>query len=397
MVKVVVNFLFKLLVFIIIIDPADLLFHLKTPVFLAVVFVWLISKLWSKIYVVNDVYFLILVFLIIPLISIASGLIQNNLTDIGFAIGFFKSAIFIGLLIIIYDMNIPIQKYLIRYSILISVITISIYLIFLNKPQLFGAIYRFVLDKNIAIFSIRNYYGLTVFMLFYKTAPLLVFALAHYCQKFINDKNRMTSLVLAFVFLFTLLLSGTRANIVTASCLFIYFVLKYYYRKPNKIGFSVTILIIVCSLFLFIQSLSFGQQDKSSEIKSGHFNSYIKLFNENPQYLIWGEGLGSKFYSTGLNSLISQTELTYLDLIRFFGIPLFLLFLFIIIYPAIYLYVSKKINAENEHAVVAYFGYLFIAGTNPLLISSTGMLVILVMYSLIKKQTKYDEGICLPC
>jgi hypothetical protein len=116
-------------------------------------------------------------------------------------------------------------------------------------------------------------------------------------------------------------------------------------------------------------------------MKVGHYDSYIKLFMEHPQYLVWGEGLGSQFYSSGNADFVTQTELTYIDLIRWFGIPLAIILILLLLYPIIYFYLNKKVSQNNRYLIVSYWGYLFIAGTNPLLVSSTGMLAVLTLFS----------------
>jgi hypothetical protein len=136
----------------------------------------------------------------------------------------------------------------------------------------------------------------------------------------------------------------------------------------------------------WLHFFSYAEKEESSEIKSGHFNSFIQNTADNPQYLLWGQGLGSKYYSKGVGVFTTQTELTYFDLVRFFGVPLAILFMICIVYPLIYIIINKKITERNRYCIVAFLTYLFISGTNPLLISSTGMLILVVMYSLLDKK-----------
>ena len=104
--------------------------------------------------------------------------------------------------------------------------------------------------------------------------------------------------------------------------------------------------------------------------------------SKNPWLLIFGEGPGATFDSLGVRGRFAvQSELTYLDLIRWFGIPFTVIIMLVYLYPVRLIY-SKRRNLEYSSVLIlAYLLYLVIAGTNPLLISSTGMLALLVMYS----------------
>ncbi len=106
---------------------------------------------------------------------------------------------------------------------------------------------------------------------------------------------------------------------------------------------------------------------------------------QHPGFLIWGQGLGSEFYSKGFGYFTPQSELTYIDIIRMFGLPLGMFFIIITFYPVWYLSKSLKYDWAAFYPLVIFCAYLFIAGTNPLLISSTGMLAMLAIFSSMRK------------
>ena len=183
------------------------------------------------------------------------------------------------------------------------------------------------------------------------------------------------------VYFTTLILSGTRANILISVLLPVSMFLFYLLRTKRFVWLTVMTIVIAVSGITFLNSISKEGGDESSDIKSGHYNSIINVIKSEPTILIWGQGLGSKYFSTGVNDMTVQSELTYLELVRVLGIPITILFLFILIYPIIVLF--KNHDLKNiSYAIYAYFGYLFIVGTNPLLVSSTGMIVVVVMYAL---------------
>ena len=75
-----------------------------------------------------------------------------------------------------------------------------------------------------------------------------------------------------------------------------------------------------------------------------------------------------------------KTEWTYLELLRSYGL-LSIPIMYVFLRPLFAL--AKRINKDELALVIVMSDiiYLIIAGTNPLLISSTGMLVLLFMYS----------------
>ena len=89
------------------------------------------------------------------------------------------------------------------------------------------------------------------------------------------------------------------------------------------------------------------------------------------------------FYSSGFLRVTNLTEWTYLELIRYFGI-LALVIIYIFYRPLVNLWKNFQNNLSYT-LFWAYLAYLLIAGTNPLLLSSTGMVVLLIVYSYVEK------------
>ncbi|WP_461789350.1 hypothetical protein [Pedobacter sp.] len=379
--------LITILVLVLVVDPTDLIFHLKTPLFLVILLVFLSTKFTQTISLNRDVVLIIFTFISIPMWGISVSLIQGTFVDMEIAAGFLKSFFLIILLYIVFDQQIKLDLILIKVTILIPLIIIPTYLILLYDQSVYFIIYDYLsVEKKVAMFSLRSYFGQTFMMLYYKTSPLLVFPLSYYWDKFLASKKSIFFFILAAIFAFTLFVSGTRANVVAAIIVLGYHMYDRIKSQTMRIFMSSVLAISVFfGVFLLLQ-ISVSTGEESAEVKAGHFSSYVTLFEEKPQYLIWGQGLGSSFYSSGAGQYLSQSELTYFDLIRLFGIPIFSLLLFLIVYPLIILMLNKKITSKNKYTLVAYLSYLFIAGTNPLLISSTGILVIIVMYSLIKHE-----------
>lgn len=386
MIAKVVKILIIALIIILVIDPGDLIFHLKVPLFILISILWLANKTFVMFNFKRDIVINCIFLLLIPLIGISVAILQNNFNDPTFALGFVKSFLVLLLIIITYDLKLNLAPYLIKSCFLIPLIIIPIYILVSTNPASIGQINQFVTDKDVAKFALRDFYGYKVLMLYYRTSPLLVFPLAYYCYRFFYVKYSILNFTFIAAFFFTLFLSGTRANILSAVVIVAFTLFRFLNTRKNKIPLIVAVATLLTGGVMFVSTLSFATKDESSDVKSGHFNSYVSLFEEYPQYLIWGSGMGSKFYTAGSGIDKSQTELTYFDLVRWFGLPLALILMFLIFYPVIYLHQNKLLNDEKRAIILGYYLYLFIAGTNPLLVSSTGMIAIVTLYSLMNNE-----------
>ena len=134
--------------------------------------------------------------------------------------------------------------------------------------------------------------------------------------------------------------------------------------------------------------LVFNTNEASNNIKIQHIKDYGELFKNSPKVLWIGQGINSCFYSSYYNNFIKATELTYFELLRIWGLPMSLLFVFFLIYPIIRFFAKYKQYYSYRYIPIAYLAYLLIAGTNPLLLCSTGMIVIVYVYSILVIQSK---------
>ena len=79
-----------------------------------------------------------------------------------------------------------------------------------------------------------------------------------------------------------------------------------------------------------------------------------------------------------------ETEWTYIELIRVYGV-FSLLILSVVFFPVYRLWRFAKKDTFSFGIWGTYIIYLFIAGTNPLILSSTGMIMILAIYSYLEQ------------
>lgn len=122
------------------------------------------------------------------------------------------------------------------------------------------------------------------------------------------------------------------------------------------------------------------EKEASNVVKFGHLTSYWQLFDEHPIYFLFGQGPGTAFYSEGFNQVVYKTEWSYLELLRCFGI-FSLGIVFVFFKPLVTFWKQRNLDDFTYCMFWSYLSYLAIAGTNPLIMSSTGMITLLMAYS----------------
>lgn len=369
----------------IVIDPTNRIFHLKYLLFGLLFIFWLSSNPLKKKELPKTLLYLVLfISFFFPFYALAIGMLNNFLSNTTpDTIVYFSSFFFFLLIIIIYQENIDLTKYFNYSALLVVIITLSSYGILVFNPTVFAELGQYLaIDKGVAVFGLRNYGDYTIFMMYYRTSPLLVFPLSYFLHRILinNDKKYLFfKVTILSSIIITLLLSGTRANLLSLFCI-IGFYIAFWAFKTSKQLFLI-LLLTASTIALYeissIYSLLFEKQEISNTIKHGHLQSYIDLFSSSTLPLFTGHGFANSFYSLGFNEITSDTELTYFEIVRVWGLPLTLIFLFILFLPIIDELKSNKISP----LFIAYIAYLFIAGTNPFLLSSTGMVVLVYVFS----------------
>ncbi len=170
----------------------------------------------------------------------------------------------------------------------------------------------------------------------------------------------------------TIIASGARGVIVVA----LGFLVLAALRLASPLVRILVIIASAAAFFIIIPEILaytniFSDEEVSNNAKIGHFDSYIDALNISNGLL--GEGLGSYYYSSGKGNLTQHTEITPLDMARYVGIPLAFMFFTILLIPRI-----KMLNFRSIEFVytMAFLLYLILSVTNPVLINSYGMLVV---------------------
>jgi len=207
---------------------------------------------------------------------------------------------------------------------------------------------------------------------YYKTVSILIFPLAYYLWNILNRPKKLISAILMLIFLSALFFAGSRGvalstfGVVAATlCLKVKTIFG-----PGAVLFVLLIILVISG---GLYTIFFNPDNLSNIAKLGHIHSYAMEFDDHPAYLLWGQGTDTEFYSEGFHRKINETELTYIDMIRWFGVPVSALMMIAVLYPAFRL--MQQANGML-YLVVPYVAYLLEAATNPLLICSFGALIV---------------------
>jgi len=373
---------------VIVFDPSNSLTGAKEYLFLAIFSWWLINQADKKKLNTNTYksFFIFCSFgLSFPIFSISSYFFQGgDFKDYeGFKslIGFLA----LGFLILIGSNEILALRLFVKVLTLQAITTISIYLFLTFNPEfveivtIFGYKYGFLWIND-------KYYGDFQFLqVFFKTAPFMVLPLAYYSNEYFNrTENRTgTVLILLITCCIALLISGTRANIAFGLCIPAYFlVINFYKISLSKRMFFITIALIFLVILGINSSIIFAMlspNEESNAVKIGYWPDYIELFSD-PIVLLFGQGIGASHYFNSLGLTLLITELSYFELIRNFGLLLGCLYFGFFIAPIFLL--KKRIFTKFRWLKIAYACYLLIAVSNYFIMSSTGMVLLSIVYAL---------------
>lgn len=361
---------FTVFLIIISIDPAGTIWGVKELLFVLLLFFSFI--LFGKGDTIpKDVLFVIWICLSLPIWGIMIAMLKDNFTNSSYAFGHLKSFLFIFIFFFLRNLNFEkISKVLFINGTLIAICTTLIFIIAQINQELFSLLYNQSLENDNIIITVREYYGFSILGVYFKAGPFMFFSYI-YSLYFLDIKSYKWVLIL--LNLFALLVAGSRTPTLIA--ILITFIYLYDRMKSNRL-FKYVLLYVCGFAFAFLTyKLATEKGESSNEVKYADFHSYVSdiFLNTTP---VIGAGLGSEFYSKGRDQLVAASEQTYMDIVRIYGIVLGAVLIILIYYPALVFLRSKYRHIlKYQRFVMAYVLYMILAGTNPLLISSTGMLV----------------------
>lgn len=388
--QLVGNGLFMLLIFLFVADPTNTIFGLKMVVFAMLLGynILFFRAEWAQL----RYFFLSAVAVLVPWLFAS---LRGEIIDGGEVRAVFTAISPLLLLPWIYRYDV--LRLSVSPVVAVVCIVLFLYWLVIFVPVMEGIIYLYMCEHDHTIMlSRRAFVGFSMFGMYCKStvAFLPVFALLLY-RAYTPALRKTWVVVCVLLFVHLFLISGTRSTIVlpTFLALLVFFLFYRNKRYVNYLLYPTAMLVgvfFVAVLLLLLMEVG----EHSNMVKYAHLYSYKELFTENPLYLLIGQGPGTFFYTAGFNKMSLRTEWTYMELLRNYGI-FSLLLLYAFVRPLVSL---MRLACRDDEAMVlaiTYVVYLVIAGTNPLLLSSTGMLVLLTMFSFARRCRMRAAGSCV--
>ena len=366
--------LFSLFVFMTLIGPAAGINKLP----FALIFLWL---LWDIVRRDGVITFPSLApFIVGGIFLYGLALSLMNRSDLGIAVQFVTSTLILPLIYFIRAHGIDMDQLAERSAYVLLACTLAFWLSILGSGDfpLAGPIYEFFIDYNFSAAIDRDFFesGPTV-TLQLGTAPFLFVGLAVVGMRLFSPLRRSLDPVKMAAILTAILVSGLRALIVVSMLYLAFLVLRAtrpVYRWLLMLVMAALVWMLWWAVLGDSQVLSAGEE--SNSVKIGHFNSFIHDLTVTSA--LFGRGLASFYYSSGSGVFKAYTELTPIDMCRYFGIPLTLVLYGCLLMPVRAL---GRYLRDGGSYIVAALLFILMSMTNPVMFNSYGMLVILWYWS----------------
>lgn len=330
-----------------------------------------------------------------------------NDSDTTLAVQFLFSVFALLMIYPIVNVNIEIEK-IIKCGGIVLIIVDLLFVLYasntysLELPFGLGNVYsiiRKIIPESFFVFlqkygetaiGVRGFFGDFDVMIHLGTIPFLYLPTCLWFEEALN-KKKLKYFILTFFSLVAIFLSSSRALLLmTVGMIFFLFVINKKNKSRKLVVFAVVMLIALYLISFLIQNTDiFSSTETSNSVKIGHIKS---VFTEmTALQSVFGKGLASYYYSLGVSREIAHTEITILDYVRYFGIPLAIIVFYKLISP-----LNVKIDkcGEKKESLfkirVVFCGYLAISLTNPVLMNSMGIIVILWYWYMVFNLNKCD-------
>ena len=224
----------------------------------------------------------------------------------------------------------------------------------------------------------REFLGIKINGLYFTTGSFIILAFIYhlYCY------HGKFKLLFSAILLLSMVFCGSR----TPALIQIFILCIYLYDK-KILGKTLTKLGIVAAVFsLLILTFFLATEEDANDIKYENYNSYVTEITKDPQSFLLGSGVGSTFKAAGNdNKVVAFTELSYMDVLRMYGVPLGTFFIFLFCCPIVVGYKWAKQNIFFKRFFLGYVLFLLLLGTNPLLLGSPGLTGLTLFMAIVNK------------
>ena len=382
----IVDFLYFLFLVTLSLDPTGFHSRLKDLLFVVLVIYGVIYCLKRRQYLapINRITFLI--FILVPLWGMFIAYITGKLNDSGYAMSQMRSMLYISIFFFVVTMRLNI---LLKAVWINGLIMAAVTLILFLLSQLGGIFLAVIYDYcnatgNYTMAYNRNFLGYAINGLYFKAGSLIIFSFIYNLYQYKGPFKLFFSVVLFL----SLMVAGSRTPMLVQ----VMILLVYLYDK-NVIGKFLTRLSALALLGMLVMVtylLATQDNEKSNEVKYDNFESYVEDIGDKG-HIIWGAGLGSEFYAKGRDMRLAYTELSYMDILRIYGLPVGIFYIFLFFAPCFWLWKYFPRSQFLKRYSFGYVLFLILSGTNPLLLGSIGLTALSLFMAIVNKTSEMEK------
>lgn len=300
--------------------------------------------------------------------------------DVGLAVQLFLSVFILFLIEFIDRYQIDVDPLVEVAGIVLLVFTALLWLVTLWPDMPLAEPLRELFERfSLSAQSEREFLNDPTFSLRVGTVPFLFLPWCLFSRRFF-DRRRWRDLLLLVLTGLVIALSASRGLFVVS---LVFLVVVAMGRLPVLSRMAAAIGVGFATYIAFEVYLGNTQilnpEEISNAVKIGHLRSYFD--DVTLASALFGRGLASYYYSSGSAALKAQTEISPLDMLRYFGVPLTVILYLCLLFPARQLW---RYAGRNAIHVFTFVLYMVLSITNPVLFNSYGMLVVLWYWAKIR-------------
>jgi hypothetical protein len=260
---------------------------------------------------------------------------------------------------------------------MLAVAILVVFAMVTTVPGLYSGFYLFGAATGIVVLDNRDYgSGLVLTQIYFVTSPMLAIAIAYYFDRWQASSSRRLRfryLLLIALNIAGMVLAGTRNNLGVAVLLPL--TLLFLNARDKIATRLIATMVGTAVVIVFFNQLMvlLDPNEYSNSLKLALLDDYGAMF-ENARTLFFGQGLGAyETWPSRSYIYFYVSELTYVELIRNFGIFGAVAMILLLCFPIAYAFV---VDGSDRNVVVGYAFYLLMCASNPNLFSSMGMLIL---------------------
>lgn len=233
-----------------------------------------------------------------------------------------------------------------------------------------------------ALIGVRSYGDAILPYIYFYASPMLFIALSYYLWKFVDRQSLAVTAAIALITV-AIFLSGTRANqLGIVLCVVSVFFWRGYSSRVARKFFCICLIFLFFGAIYYVDILLhfFNTEDTSTAKKIGYLLLYDQALRD-PKTLIFGEGFNAGAWSTSSAAMLqgqTRTELTYLEFLRVFGMPMFVVWVASLVITVSAVTRFKRVYQWLGPAMTTS---AIISLQNPYIFSTNGMLLIALIAS----------------